>query len=114
MEAKAIAKFIRVSPRKARLVAALIKGKSVKEAEAVLKITPNKAAHLIYKVLRSAAANAEENLSLNRDTLIVKGAIIDEGPSLKRIKPRAMGRADRMVHRTSHITVVVSEREEGK
>ena len=114
MEAKAIAKFIRVSPRKARQVAALIKGKNIKEAEAILRITPNKAAHLINKVLHSAAANAEENLSLNRDSLVVKNAIIDEGPSLKRIKPRAQGRADRMRHRTSHITVVVSEREEEK
>ena len=84
MEAKAIAKYVRMSPRKARLVANLIKGKDIQEAEAIL----------------------------DRENLVVKSAIIDQGPSIKRIKPRAQGRADRMVHRTSHVTVVVAEREE--
>ena len=106
MEAKAIAKYVRMSPRKARLVANLIKGKDIQEAEAILRYTPNKAAKVIQKVLLSATANAENNLEL------VKSAIIDQGPSIKRIKPRAQGRADRMVHRTSHVTVVVAEREE--
>ena len=114
MEAKAVAKYIRISPRKARQVAVLLKGKDVREAEAMLKMMPNKGAYFIRKVLHSAAANAEENLGLDKETLVVKGAVIDEGPSLKRIKPRAQGRADRMVHRTSHITVVVGEREEEK
>ena len=112
MEAKAIAKYVRMSPRKARLVANLIKGKDIQEAEAILRYTPNKAAKDIQKVLLSATANAENNLELDRENLVVKSAIIDQGPSIKRIKPRAQGRADRMVHRTSHVTVVVAEREE--
>ncbi len=112
MEAKAIAKYVRMSPRKARLVANLIKGKDIQEAEAILRYTPNKAAKVIQKVLLSATANAENNLELDRTNLVVKSAIVDQGPSLKRIKPRAQGRADRMVHRTSHVTVVVAEREE--
>lgn len=112
MEAKAIAKYVRMSPRKARLVANLIKGKNIQEAEAILRYTPNKASRVLKKVMLSAAANAENNLELDRSTLFVKSAIIDQGPSIKRIKPRAQGRADRMVHRTSHVTVVVAQREE--
>lgn len=112
MEAKAIAKYVRMSPRKARLVANLIKGKDIHEAEAILRYTPNKASSVIKKVMLSAAANAENNLGLDKANLVVKNAIIDQGPSIKRIKPRAQGRADRMVHRTSHVTVVVAEREE--
>lgn len=112
MEAKAIAKYVRMSPRKARLVANLIKGKDIHEAEAILRYTPNKASGVLKKVMLSAAANAENNLGLDKANLVVKNAIIDQGPSIKRIKPRAQGRADRMVHRTSHVTVVVAEREE--
>ena len=112
MEAKAIAKYVRMSPRKARLVANLIKGNDIQEAEAILRYTPNKAAKVIQKVLLSATANAENNLELDKSNLVVKSAIIDQRPSIKRIKPRAQGRADRMVHRTSHVTVVVAEREE--
>ncbi len=112
MEAKAIAKYVRMSPRKARLVANLIKGKNIQEAEAILRYTPNKASRVLKKVMLSAAANAENNLELDKTTLYVKSAIIDQGPSIKRIKPRAQGRADRMVHRTSHVTVVVAQREE--
>ena len=89
-----------------------MKGKDIQEAEAILRYTPNKAAKVIQKVLLSATANAENNLELDRENLVVKSAIIDQGPSIKRIKPRAQGRADRMVHRTSHVTVVVAEREE--
>ena len=112
MEAKATAKYIRVSPRKARLVIDLIRGKKLREAEAILRFTPNRSAEAIAKVLKSAAANAENNLNLVKDELIVTKAYIDEGTSLKRFKPRSHGRADRMVHRTSHITVVVGTREE--
>lgn len=112
MEAKAIAKYIRISPSKAKIVIDLIRGKDVREAEAILKFTPNRAADPICKVLRSATANAENNLSLNKEDLYVTKAFIGQGPSLKRYKPRAMGRADRMLHRTCHITVVVGEREE--
>jgi large subunit ribosomal protein L22 len=112
MEVNATAKYLRISPRKARLVVDLIRGKNVREAEAILKFSPQKGAELAAKVLKSAVANAENNLSLAKDDLIVTKAYVDEGPSLRRYKPRAQGRADRMLHRMSHITVVVGTREE--
>ncbi|MBR3392278.1 MAG: 50S ribosomal protein L22 [Firmicutes bacterium] len=112
MEVKATAKYLRISARKARLAVDQIRGKSVREAEAILRFTPTKGAELAAKVLNSAVANAENNLSLSRDDLIVKAAYVDEGPSLRRYKPRAQGRADRMVHRLSHITIVVGTKEE--
>lgn len=112
MKAKAVAKYVRVSPRKARQIIDLIRDKDVAKAEAILRFTPNKAADPIFKVLHSAVANAENNFEMDKTKLIVKEAYVDQGPSLKRFKPRAMGRADRMLHRTSHITVVVAEREE--
>ena len=112
MEAKAVAKYIRIAPRKARLIIDLIRGKNVREAEAILKFVPNRAAEPIAKVLHSAVSNAENNLELDKEDLIVTKVFVDQGPSLKRFKPRAMGRADRMVHRTSHITVVVGNRKE--
>ena len=112
MEVKATAKYLRISPRKARLVFDLIRGKSAREAEAILKFTPNKGAELAAKVLNSAIANAENNPALAKDDLVVTKAFVDEGPSLRRYKPRAQGRADRMVHRMSHITIAVGTREE--
>lgn len=112
MESKAVAKYIRISPRKARQVVDLIRGKNVDEAAAILKFTPNRATEPVSKALHSAVANAEHNANLNKDNLIVAKVFVDEGPTLKRFKPRAMGRADRMLKRSSHITVVVSEREE--
>jgi large subunit ribosomal protein L22 len=112
LETKAVAKYIRISPRKARLVVDVIRGKGVDEAEAILRFTPNRTAETAIKVLKSATANAENNLHLSHDELKVMAAYVDEGPSIKRFKPRAQGRADRMVHRTCHITVVVGTREE--
>ncbi len=114
LQAKAVARHIRVSPFKARLLVDMIRGKNVDEAEAILRYTPNQAKEPILKVLKSAIANAEQNLDLNRDRLYVSQAFVDEGPSIKRFKPRAQGRADHLVHRTSHITVAVGEREEDK
>jgi len=113
MEAKAVAKYIRISPRKARQVVDLIRGKNVDEAFGILKFTPHKGAYLIEKVLKSAVANAEHNYEMDIDELYVSKAYIDQGPTLKRFKPRAMGRADLIRKRTSHITVVVSEKKEG-
>ena len=107
MEANATAKYLRIAPRKARLVVDLIRGKSVREAEAILKFSPQKGAELAAKVLNSAVANAENNLSMDKDELIVTGAYVNEGPSLRRFKPRAQGRADRILHKMSHITIVV-------
>jgi large subunit ribosomal protein L22 len=112
MEARAVARYVRVSPRKARLVVDLIRGKSVADAAAVLKFTPRAAAEDVEKVLHSAVANAEKNLKIKADDLYVARTFVDEGPTLKRIRPRAQGRAFRINKRTSHITVVVKQREE--
>jgi large subunit ribosomal protein L22 len=109
MEAKARAKFIRVSPQKARLVAANILGRPVEEAMNILKFTPKKSAKLIGKVLGSAIANAEQISGVDIDNLTVKQVIVNPGPTWKRIMTRSMGRAFRIVKRTSHITVVVAE-----
>jgi large subunit ribosomal protein L22 len=112
VEARAIARYVRISPRKARLVLNLIRGKNVDEALAILKFTPKKASKIVEKVLKSAIANAENNHNMNRDNLYVAKAVADEGPTMKRVLPRAMGRADIMRRRTSHITIVVKEKEE--
>jgi len=111
MEAKAIAKTVRVAPRKARLVADLVRGKNVKEAQAILMFTPRAASPIISKVLNSAVANAEHNLNLNVDDLFVKEIYVNEGVRLKRLLPRAKGQGDIIQKRTSHITVVVAEKE---
>ncbi|MFP4167711.1 MAG: 50S ribosomal protein L22 [Desulfonatronovibrionaceae bacterium] len=109
MEIKAKANYQRISPQKARLVARNIRGKSVEDALNTLNFTPKKAASMIAKVLNSAMANAEQNYSLDLDDLYVKQVLVDGGPSWKRIRPRAMGRATRILKRTSHITVIVDE-----
>lgn len=111
MEAKAIGRYLRVPPRKARLVLDTVRGKSASDALATLKFIPNQAARYIERVLESAVANAVNNYSLDREVLRLSCAYVDVGPSLKRIQPRAMGRAYRIIKRTSHITVVVSEDE---
>ena len=108
MEARAVARYVRVSPRKTRAVVDLIRGKGVGEADAILRFSPRAAAEIVDKVLNSAVANAEKNLRIRPETLFVSQAFVDEGPTLKRIKPRAMGRAYRINKRTSHITVVVA------
>ena len=110
-EARAVARFLRVSPLKARQVADLVRGKNVNEAVGILKYTNKKSAPLISKVLTSAIANAEHNNDMDSDELFVSEIYVDEGPTLKRMRPRAYGRADVRRHRTSHITVVLRERE---
>lgn len=107
--AKATAKYLRISPKKARPVISLIRGKHVDEALAIMKYTPKKAAGMIYKVIYSAMSNAVNNHDMDRDRLIVHRAYVDEGPRLKRLKPRAFGRADIMKRRFSHITVELRE-----
>ncbi len=109
MEARATAKFIRISPQKTRLVARNINGLPVEDALNVLKFTPKKAAFEVSKVLHSAVANAEQIPGVDIDSLTVKQVIVNPGPMWKRIMPRAMGRAYRILKRTSHITVVVEE-----
>lgn len=108
----AIAKYVRVSPRKARQVVDLIRGKSVRDAKYILKLTPRGAAPIVGKVLASAVANAENNNDMSAEDLYVARAFVDEGPTLKRFKPRAMGRASKIRKRTSHITVSVDQRKE--
>jgi len=109
MEAKAVVKNIRISPQKARLVADMIRGKQVDNALNTLKFTPKKGASIIRKIVESAVANASQNEAIDVDTLFVKKIFIDGGPMLKRIRPRAMGRASRILKRSSHITVVLDE-----
>jgi large subunit ribosomal protein L22 len=114
MITSAKARFVRVSARKARLVLDQIRGKSVGDALATLEFTPRAAARLIEKVLRSAVANAEHNHQVrNLDDLRVVQAVADGGPSLKRVQPRAMGRAFFIKHRTSHLTIAVSDEANG-
>lgn len=105
MEAVARLRHARVSPQKARLVADLIRGQRVEEARNTLAFSPKKSAQIIGKILDSAIANAENNYGLDIDELKVATVFVDEGPLMKRIRPRARGRADRYVKRTSHITL---------
>ncbi len=110
MEARAIAKFVRVSPFRTRKVMNLVRGKNVDEALAILRFTPSKASGVIIKVIKSAMANAEHNFDMNTNRLFVAESFVDEGPTMKRISPRAQGRADRIRKRSSHITVVLKQR----
>lgn len=105
----ATAKYIRVSTRKAQAVVNLIRGKSVREAEAILQYTPKGATEPVAKLLKSAVANAENNLDLNRDDLYVAEAFANQGPTLMRFRPRSHGRASRIRKRTSHITIVLDQ-----
>ena len=109
MEVKAVTRYVRIAPRKARLVTELIKGKPVEEALTILKFVPKKAARLVDKTLRSAVANAEQNPNIDVDTLYIKRIFVDGGPTMKRWRARAMGRATKIIKRTSHITVILDE-----
>ncbi len=104
---RATAKFVRISPFKVRVVLDIIKGKPVVEALAILKNTPKAASEVLYKLVNSAVANAENNMNLSRDELFIAECYANEGPTLKRIMPRAQGRAFRINKRTSHITVIL-------
>jgi large subunit ribosomal protein L22 len=110
MEARARTRYIRMGPRKARLVVDLIRGRGVGEALSVLDFTPKRAARVIAKTLRAAVANAESTQNVDVDRLYVKRAFVDGGPAMKRTLPRAQGRATRVHKRTSHVTVVVEEK----
>lgn len=112
MESRAIAKYIRVSPRKARLVARNVQGLGVEEAMNILLYTPNKPAGIIYEVMKSALANASQLGGVDVDAMRVKEVMVNEGPTWKRFMPRAQGRATRIRKRTSHITVILSEGQE--
>ena len=107
---RAIARYVRISSRKVKVVIDLIRGKSVREAQAILMYTPKAASPVVEKLLNSAIANAENNLDMSGDTLYVAEVFANQGPTLKRFRPRAQGRASSIRKRTSHITVVVSDR----
>ncbi|MBB5174981.1 50S ribosomal protein L22 [Texcoconibacillus texcoconensis] len=113
MQAKAVAKQVRIAPRKVRLVVDLIRGKDVGEAISILRHTQKKSSPVVEKLINSAIANAEHNYEMEPDNLVVSEAYVDEGITLKRFRPRAMGRASRINKRTSHITVVLTEKKEG-
>ena len=111
MEAKAHMKYARISPRKVKIVCDIIRGKDTKTAKAILAQTPKAAAELMLKLLNSAVANAENNHDMDPDNLYVSQTYANPGPILKRIRPQARGRAFRINKRTSHITIVVAEKE---
>ena len=104
---KAIARHIRISPKKANLVAGLVRNKNVTEALTILKLTPKKACPILYKVLHSAIANAENNFKQSRDNLMIKEIVVTQGPTLKRSVPVSRGRVHPILKRTSHITITV-------
>lgn len=110
-EVKAVAKFVRIAPRKVRIVMDLIRGKDVAEAFAILKFTPKRGSKFIEKVLKSAVANAENNFEMDTEKLYVSTCFVDQGPTMKRIHPRSRGQAFAILKHTSHITVMVSEKE---
>jgi large subunit ribosomal protein L22 len=112
-QVRATAKFVRVSPRKARLVADLVRGKSVQEARAILAFATRDAAVPVRKVLESAAANADHNHGMRSEDLVLAHVTIDPGPTIKRFRPRAQGRATPIMKRTSHITIGLAEAPEG-
>jgi len=109
MEVKAVAKYVHISPRKVRLVIDLVRGKRVDESLNILQFTPKRAAHIVRKLIKSAIANAEQKPDVDIDNLYIKYIYADEGPTLKRYRARALGRAVRIRRRTSHITVVLDE-----
>ena len=111
MEAKAYLKYARISPRKVQIVLDLIRGKDVATAMGILNNKPRAASELLIKLLGSAVANAENNFHMDSSKLYVSECYANEGPTLKRIMPRAKGSADRILKRTSHITIVVKERD---
>jgi large subunit ribosomal protein L22 len=111
MEAKAVRKYVRISPMKVSIVLDLIRNKPVAQAKAILKATPKAASYDVLKVLDSAVANAENNFQMNKDALYVKTALVGPAPTMKRIQPRSRGSAYPILKRSSHITVVVAEKE---
>ena len=109
MEARAVARYVRISPQKAGLIMDEVRGKKVEEALRVLSFSPKKGARLLKKLIDSAVANAEANKEIDVDTLFIKRLYADQGPFMKRFQPRAMGRATRIRKRTSHLTVILDE-----
>ncbi|MBC8430475.1 MAG: 50S ribosomal protein L22 [Desulfobacterales bacterium] len=109
MEVKAVSKYVRISPRKVHIMIDAVKGKPVETALEILKFMPQKAAHIVEKIVRSAVSNADQRPDIDVDSLVVRNIIADQGPTLKRFKARARGRGTRILKRTSHITVILAE-----
>jgi large subunit ribosomal protein L22 len=110
VESRAVTRYMRIAPRRVRLVVDMIRGQRVEQALGILEFTSRRAARLIAKTVKSAVANAESNQNVDVDRLYVKRAYVDEGPTLKRFMPRAHGRATPILKRTSHVTIVVDEK----
>ena len=111
MDAKATAKYVRVSPRKARIVIDQVRGKDVIAAQEILAFNERAISEVVAKVVNSAAANAQDRFGLRPESLVIKAAYVDEGPTMKRFRPRAKGAASKIRKRTSHITVIVAPKE---
>jgi len=109
MEASAVAKYIRISPRKVRLIMDELRGRKVEEALNMLTFTPQKGGRILKKLISSAVANAQQNSGVDVDKLFIYRIFADEGPTLKRFSPRAQGRATRILKRTSHLTVILND-----
>ena len=109
MEVRAVSKYVRISPRKVHKVIGAVKGKPVENGIQTLKFMPQKAASILEKVVRSAVANADHNADIDIDSLVIRNITADQGPTLKRWKARARGRGTRILKRTSHITVILTE-----
>ena len=110
METRAVARFVRISPRKIRLIVDQVRGKQVGEALNMLSFAPQRGARILKKLINSAVANAEQNTDVDVDSLYILRAYADEGPTLKRWRPRALGRATRIRKRTSHLTIILDEK----
>ena len=109
MEIKAVSKYMRISPQKVRRLVDAVKGKPVEKGLDILKFMPQKAAKVVEKTMRSAVANADQNPDIDVDALVIQNIIADQGPTLKRFRARARGRGTRILKRTTHITVVLTE-----
>ena len=112
MEVKAVAKYMRISPRKVRVLIDSIKGKSAEKGLDHVKFMPQKGARMLEKLIRSAVANADQNPNVDVDSLVIRNIYVDQGPTLKRFRARARGRGSRILKRTSHITVILAESNE--
>jgi large subunit ribosomal protein L22 len=109
IEVKAVSKYVRISPQKVRMMVSAVKGKPVEDGLNILKFMPQKAANIVEKIIRSAVANADQNMDIDVDSLVIRNVIADQGPTLKRFRARARGRGTRILKKTAHITVILAE-----
>lgn len=109
MEVKAVSRYVRISSQKVRMLVGAVKGRRAEDGLNMLKFMPQKAAHIVEKIIRSAVANAEHNMDIDVDSLVIRNITADQGPTLKRFKARARGRGTRILKRTAHITVILAE-----